>query len=514
MFKAKRSLIALSLLSACTLASGCVPALVHNRAMEPNTDTPVQFPGAPEAAGAAKANLGSRNWKDVFTSPSLQSLIDQALKNNQELNIQIQELVIAQAEVQARRGEYMPKVGVGAGAGVDRVGKFTSQGTADEANGLSQNLGDFGFGLTGSWEVDIWGKLRNAAQAAQLRYLSSVEGRNFLVTQLVAEISNSYYDLIALDNKIDILKRNIALQTQALELVRLEKQAARVTELAVQRFEAEVAKNKSVLYDLEQERVQTENRINFLVGRFPQRVPRNPAELTASLPSMVGAGVPSQLLENRPDVKQAELSLSAAKLDVDVARKNFYPSLSIDARLGFKAFNPAHLLDIPESLVGGLAGNVAAPLINRAAIEAQYRTADAKQVQAIIQYERSILQAFTDVTNQLANITNMRNAYQLRAQQVSRLSNSVELSTILFKAARADYVEVLLTRRDLLESQLELIERRKLMQQSVVNLYQALGGGWRSGPVPPATSTAPAPAPVSASKAIKAASSHPKPKQP
>jgi outer membrane protein TolC len=149
--------------------------------------------------------------------------------------------------------------------------------------------------------------------------------------------------------------------------------------------------------------------------------------------------------------------------------------------VGFKAFNPAHLLAIPESLVGNLAGNMTAPLINRSAIEAQYRTADAKQVQAIIQYERSILQAFTDVSNQLANLTNMKNAYNLRSQQVKRLSNSVDLSTVLFKAARADYVEVLLTRRDLLEAQLELIERRKLLQQSVVNLYQALGGGWRSG---------------------------------
>lgn len=484
MFKAKLSWALVGMLAAGAFASGCVPALVKSRAMEPNTETPVRFPGQQDPGGEAASpalDLGARNWSDVFTSPSLRQLIEEALSKNQELNIQLQELIIAQNEVAARRGEILPKVRIGAGAGLDRVGTFTSRGASDDGHGLPKNLGDFSFGLVGSWEVDIWGKLRNGAQSADYRYLASVEGRHFMVTQLVAEIARAYYDLLALDSKLDVLKGNIGLQTRALEMVRVEKQAARVTELAVQRFEAEVFKNKSVLYDMAQERVQVENRINFLVGRYPQAVVRHAQELKAPVPPFVRAGLPAKLLENRPDVRQAELALSAAKLDVTVARANFYPSLSLDAKIGLNSYNPAQFLN-PESLMYGLAGSLTAPLFNRSAIEAQYGTANAKQIQAIISYERTLLQAFNDVSNQVASLANTKNSYDVRTQQVGKLSKSVEMSTLLFRAARADYVEVLLTRRDLLEGEMELIERRKLVQQSVVNLYQALGGGWRTSP--------------------------------
>lgn len=326
----------------------------------------------------------------------------------------------------------------------------------------------------------MWSRLRNAAKAADYRALASVEARNFVVTQLVAEIARSYYELIALDNQLDALKRNIQIQTDALEVVRAEKQAARVTELAVQRFEAEVLKNRSRLYELEQERVQAENRINILVGRYPQPVARDAAQLKDPLPAALQAGLPSQLLENRPDVRRAQLELEAAKLDVSSTKARFYPALSIEAGVGYNAFNVVHLLNTPESLLYNLAGNLTAPLLNRAAIVADYRTANARQIQAIFEYERTLLQAFTDVANQLVKFDNLKQSYALPEQQVETLGRSVEVSTVLFQSARADYMEVLLTRRDSLDAELELIETKKTLLQAMVNLYEALGGGWRS----------------------------------
>jgi outer membrane protein TolC len=261
--------------------------------------------------------------------------------------------------------------------------------------------------------------------------------------------------------------------------VKLEKQAARVTELAVVRFEAEVLKNKSRLYDLEQQKVQTENRINFLIGRYPQTVGRNVQKLNSALPNLA-SGVPTDMLENRPDILQAELELKASKLDVQVARAEFYPALSIEAGVGFRSFNIKHLLATPESLIYNLAGNLTAPLLNRKAIEAQYRAQNARQLQAVFNYERTVLQAFTDVANQLAMTENLKKAYDLQSQQVEALAQASEISKVLFQSARADYMEVLLTRRDLLDAQMELIETRKRQWLAVVNLYQALGGGWRS----------------------------------
>jgi len=307
------------------------------------------------------------------------------------------------------------------------------------------------------------------------------KSQNFMATQIIAEIARSYYELIANDSQIEILQRNIEVQANALEVVKVQKQAARVTELAVQRFEAEVLKNKSRLSLVEQEKVQIENRINFLVGRYPQPVSRDSQAFKAPLPNDLQSGLPSQLLENRPDVRQAELELGAAKLDVKVAKAFFYPSLSIDAQVGYRSFNAAHLVTTPESVFYNLAGNLTAPLLNRAAITAQYRSANAKQLQAVFNYEKTILQAFTDVANQLAMIGNLQKSYDLRSQQVDTLARSVEISGLLFQSARADYMDVLLTRRDSLEAQLELVETRRRQFQTMVNVYQALGGGWRSG---------------------------------
>lgn len=469
----------------CASVAACVPSLEGNTPREPNKAVPKSFgdpgsaPGAPSAGGTSE---GHKTWREFFASPELRELIGTALANNQELNMQLQEIIIARNEVSARQGEYLPKVDATAGVGVDKVGKYTSQGASDEAHGVPEHLGNFTFGLRGSWEVDVWQKLRNAAKAASLRYFASIEAKNFMVTQLVAEIARSYYDLIAIDNELEVLNQNIEVQSSALEVVKLEKQAARVTELAVQRFEAEVLKNRSRLFDLQQERVQTENRINFLVGRYPQPVRRNPKTFDDPLPSVIRRGLPSQLLENRPDVRQAELELEAAKLDVKAARAAFYPGLSIDAGVGYRAFNAEHLVATPESLFYGVAGGITAPLLNRKAITAAYRSANAVQLRAVFNYERTLLQAFTDVVNQLAKVDNLEKAYALQTQQVETLARSVEVSNVLFTSARADYMEVLLTRRDSLEAQVARIETKKRQLQAMVGIYQALGGGWRAGP--------------------------------
>lgn len=463
------------------LVSGCIPTLVENPSREVSKAVPNSFrQGDDGTAAKAEASVGKKNWKEFFTSPELQELINAALKNNQELNVRMQEIIIAQTEVAARRGEYLPKLSAGLGTGIEKVGGYTSQGFSDKATGVPENLGNFGFGLTASWEIDVWGKLRDAATAADNRFQASIGGKNFMVTQLVAELARSYYELIALDNQLEVLKKNIKIQTDALEVVRAEKQAARVTQLAVQRFEAEVLKNRSRLFDLEQERVQAENRINFLVGRFPQPVHRNAAAMMDPLPEIIQAGLPSQLLENRPDVRQAELELEAAKLDVGVARANFYPSISIEAGLGYQSFNIAHLVNTPESLLYNLLGHLTAPLLNRAGIEAQYRSANARQIQAVFNYERTLLQAYTDVANQLVRYDNLKKGYALQEQQVEVLTQSIEISNVLFQSARADYMEVLLTRRDSLDAELELIETKKRLLHSMVNLYQALGGGWQN----------------------------------
>jgi NodT family efflux transporter outer membrane factor (OMF) lipoprotein len=470
-----------ALLVALLFGPGCLPSLKQNPPRDVRKVAPASFAGAQVGVDNATqtGNSAQQTWREFFGDPRLRSLIETALKNNQELNLRMQEIVIAKSEIMARQGEYIPRLGARAGAGIEKVGKYTSQGKADEANGVPKNLQHYDFGFVASWEVDIWGKLRNAAKAAALRYLSSVEGRNFMVTQLVAEIASSYYELMALDNRLEVLKRNIEIQQNALEIVKLEKQAARVTQLAVSRFEAEVLKNQSRQFELEQQRIEAENRINFLLGRFPQPVARDSQVFKGPLPNVAHSGVPSQLLENRPDIRAAELELEAAKLDVKSAKASFYPSLSIEAGVGYESFNIKHLVATPASLLYNLAGNLTAPLLNRKAIKAQYYTANARQLQAVFSYERTLLQAYTEVVNKLAMIKNLQQSYDLRSKQVATLTQSIEISNVLFQSARADYMEVLLTRRDSLDAEMELIETKNQQMRALVDIYQALGGGWR-----------------------------------
>ena len=189
--------------------------------------------------------------------------------------------------------------------------------------------------------------------------------------------------------------------------------------------------------------------------------------------------MPSQLLANRPDIRQAELELAASRLDVKVARAQFYPSFNISAMLGFNAFNPTYLVKFPESLIASLAGDLAGPLINKSAIKAQYLSANARQLQAVYNYERSILNGYIRVANQLSNISNLQKTYGQKVKQVEALLKSVEISDALYKAARADYFEVLMTQRDALEARLDLADIKKGQLSAVVSMYKELGGGWQ-----------------------------------
>lgn len=445
-----------------------------------NTSTPASYQGSQDTLNSAKTQ-----WNQFFKDPHLISLIDTALKNNQELNIVMQEITIAKAEVRAKKGEFLPSANLQVGAGVDKVGRYTRNGALEANNEIApgkefpEPMSDMIVGVNASWEVDIWRKLRNSRDAAANRYLASVEGKNFMVTHLVSEIANSYYELVALDNKLQILNQTIEIQSNALQIVKMQKIAGMVSELAVKKFEAEVLKNQSHVYFIRQSIIEAENKINFLVGRFPQPVERNSANFTDLVPDTIYSGIPSQLLQNRPDIRKAELELVATKFDLKAARADFYPSLRLTAGAGFNAFNVRYFIKAPQSLIYNIAGDLIAPLINRNAIKAKYFSANAKQIQAAYNYEKAILNGYIEVTNSLSKISNLKKSYDLKTQQVQALTQSITISTNLFSNARADYMEVLMTQRDAVESKFELIEMKQQQLSCWISMYQALGGGWK-----------------------------------
>jgi NodT family efflux transporter outer membrane factor (OMF) lipoprotein len=470
------------------LTSLCVAALMLQACGIPEMTTKkveLNLPDSFRPGLTQKMNTATVKWKEFFDDPNLLGLIDIAVANNKEVNIIMQRINVAENEIQARKGAYLPFVNIGAGADGDKVGKYTRSGAVEDGLTLANGqpfptlLGNYQFGLFSTWELDVWKKLRNATQVAVLEYMATKEGKNFLVTNLVAEVAHAYYELIALDNQLENLKQNIAIQQNGLEMVQQLQLFARTNSLAVKRYQAEVAKNQSKKYEIMQQITVVENRINFLLGRTPQPIQRASTGFMDIKPKVLKSGIPSQLLQNRPDIRKAELELSAADLNIEVARANFYPSFGIKAGIGFEAFALKYLINTPESLAASIAGELAAPLVNKNAITAEYKNSNAKQIQAAYEYEQTILNAYTEVSNQISNIDNLEKNYQLKRNQVDSLVQSIDVASQLFISARADYLEVLLTQRDALDAKKELIETKQKQISAMVDLYKSLGGGWQ-----------------------------------
>lgn len=460
-----------------TVAACKVPALVPAPA---KSEIPATYNNNSDTSHSAVIP-----WRQFFRDSCLTRLIDTALAHNQELAITLQDIVIAQNDILVKRGKLKPEIRAGGAAGIDKVGRYTSQGAGDASTEIKAGkpvpewLPDWRLGAMATWEADIWKKLRNDKEAATQRYFATVEGKNFVITSLVAELASAYYELLSLDNQLAIVRQTIGLQQDALEIMKVQKTAARVTELAVKKFEAEVLNTQSLEYDILQQIREKENEINFLAGRYPQPVERSrDGFLEMPLP-LLHSGVPSQLLSNRPDIRKAEWELSAAQLDVKVARAEFYPSFELSAALGLNAFKPAYLVKLPESILFSLAGDLAGPLINKNAIRAEFSNANARQLQALYNYEKTILNACIEVSSGLSAISNLEKAYQLKSNETETLIRSVAIANDLFKSARADYFEVLMTQRDALSAKLELVANKMEQWKAVTGLYRSLGGGWQ-----------------------------------
>jgi len=460
--------------------AGCgIPKL---RAPEAGPALPPDFAGKTSPENSAQLGI-----EEFFGDPVLTKMIAQGLDCNQELKILNQEVQVANNEVLARRGAYLPFVTLGTRAGLDKNSRFTPIGAAEEeleylpGKHFPQAPGDFA--VTGNlfWQIDLWRELRNARDAAAQRYRSAVERRNYFATRLVAEIAENYYELAALDKRLEILNQTISIQEQSLKVAEANKEAARGTELGVQRFLAEVRKNESERLIVRQRIIEVENRVNFLVGSYPQPVDRQSWDFINLDSRVLSVGVPSQLLLNRRDIREAEREVAASGLDVMVARARFFPRLDITAGVGFEAFSPRYLFD-PGAFVANAAGDLIVPLINRKAIQADYQSANARQLQAVYNYQRTVLNAFTEVVNRVSKVENYRRSVEIKQQQLASLEASVQVASNLFQSARVEYVEVLLAQRDLQEARTVLVETKQQQLSAIVNAYQALGGGclWSS----------------------------------
>lgn len=441
----------------------------------------------PDSFPVSTANTGAKlpAWRNYFKDSLLTNLIDSALSNNPDLQITLQRVEMAANDLKQAKGALLPTVGANVAFQHRKFGYYTMDDAGNRTTYIMPGrfvptyLPDYFAGFQTSWEADIWGKLKSRKNAAKARFFSSMEGVHIAVTTLVSDVSLTYFELQALDQELSIIRQAILLQQAALEVVKLQKDASVTTELAVKQFEAQVLNTRSLEYKTIQQIIIQENKLNLLLGRFGGSIARSKLSAENSLADSAVVGLPSALLVNRPDIRQAEHELTAAGFDLQAARRAFYPSLTLTGFAGMQSFKTGFLLNFPKSLAYNMLSGMTAPMLNRTAIKAQYRNASARQQEAALKYRRTVIQGYLEVATELSNIANLRAYTQYKTQEVSALNQSVTISDDLFRTGKATYLEVLMIQHNALLSGLEMTEAEKYKRQAFVNLYKALGGGWQ-----------------------------------
>jgi outer membrane protein, multidrug efflux system len=434
----------------------------------PKITTPEGFRMA-DSDGAA-TSIANLPWWDLLKDEELQKLIRIALEENKDL----QRAVAAVEEFQARlfiaRTDFAPQMDLTANApSFGRRTIFLFPGFPNPFNYYLQgNL---------SWELDIWGRIRRSNEAARGDLLAREEGRRAVILQLVGGVAEAYFDLLQFDMQLDIARRTLKSWEESVRIAQARLRQGVISKLDADQFEAERANAAARAAEFERQMVQKENQLSVLLGRMPHQIPRGRSLTEQVLPPAVPPGLPSDLLQRRPDVVQAEQNLAAATARIGIAKADRFPKLSITGILG--AASPQLSRLVADETAFGVAGpSLTGPLLNAQILGFQQEANEAQARQAIAQYEQSILVAFREVEDALVAVRTAREQREAQVQQVEALRSALRLANIRYKGGLANYLDVLIAQRNLFEAELALTGTHRLHLVSVVLLYKALGGGW------------------------------------
>lgn len=446
---------------------------------------PEEFKGAEKDTTLSIAQL---SWENYFQDPRLKTLIGSALVNNQDHLMTLERIKASRAMMQAAKAGLLPAVSGMAGASQRKFGEYTMDGVGNFDTNFSEFVPedkkipdpykDFIIGASFEWELDIWGKLTNRKKSAVARFIASEEMAKAVRTWLVSEVASNYYELLAIDAEIDVLNENIRLQEIGLRLITELKEGGRANQLAVDQFEALVLNTKAQLEAKIRQQRSTEYGLTRLVGSL--EIPSDRIELDSAVerPRVREMGLPAQMLQYRPDVKEAEYLLQASRFDVNSAKAAFYPSINLFGMAGFNAFDFSKLFFAPASTAYQIGAGLMAPIFNRRQIQAAFEVAKADQRIALLEYEKRTLNAYLEVLDLINQIQALENQLKLKQYEVSVQERSVENSNTLFSVGYANYLEVINAQSRALESAIELADLKASRLQANVQLYRALGGGW------------------------------------
>ncbi len=459
---------ALLLVAAITL-QGCFVARDYVRPdLEIETETLYRTENLPTDS----VSIADISWRDLFTDQYLNQYIEEGLQNNMDIRIALQQMTAAKAYAKQGKAGYLPTLSVGPNYTHQEYSENSQFGSI-----FSGGLDTYDITANLSWEADIWGKIRSNKRATQAAYLQSVAGHQAVKTQLISSIANTYYNLLALDAQLEVTKQTIATRESSVETIKALKDAGQVTQVAVDQNIAQYNSARALQVDIETAIFKTENTLSILLGKSPQRFERSSLD-TQKVKKDIQLGVPATLLSNRPDVMAAEYGLIQSFELTNVAKSSLYPSLTLTASGGLQSLELDNLLNA-NSLFATLVGGLTQPLLNQRKLKTQKEVAIAQQEQSLLQFKKALLVAGSEVSNALFTYESETKKFVFKKNEVEALRTAEANSEELLKNGYANYLDLLTARQSALSAELNLITNKLSQLSATVELYRALGGGWK-----------------------------------
>ena len=460
----------LALLLLGLLLAGCTVGPKYQR---PAIDTPAAYrsESATQTTVAAAESLGNEKWWDVFQDPVLRQLIRTALQQNYDVQIAATRVLEAQAELGIARANQFPMAGAAAQAFSERNPKISSAFPSYVAN-----VGEVDLSVI--WNLDFWGKYRRETEAARANLLASEWGRRAVLTTVVSSVASSYFQLRELDLALEISKSTLVSRQDSLRLTNVLAKNGSASLLDVRQSEELVYTSAETIPDLERQIAQQENALSILLGENPGDIPRGRALTEQPNPPSVPAGLPSELLERRPDIREAEETLIAANAEIGVAKAAYFPDISLTGTAGFESYALTKLFNASSGL-WNTAGTLTQPVFEAGSLHAGMRLAEAQEQQMLLTYKQTIQGAFQQVSDSLVAYQKDREFREQQQLLTSAAQQADQLSNTLYQHGGASYLQVLTSETDYFAAELSLAQAQLNERLSLVQLYNALGGGWQ-----------------------------------
>lgn len=451
----------------------CVSKLAYT---EPEVQLPEKFQYTATADTASVANL---EWKEFFNDPILRDLIEKGIKNNYDLQIALKQVAASQEKLKQAKYLQYPDVGFGVNSQISRPSKNSMNGQSLNLFLGQSHVEDYNAAFNLSWEADIWGKIKNQQEVSRMQYLQTYEATKAIQTQVVAAIAQGYYNLLMLDKQLSIAKANLELSNNTLSITQKMWESGDTTSLGVQQATAQKQSTELLISQLEQNIAIQENALSILVGENPNKVNRTIEMSDTSLPQDISAGLPAAMVSRRPDVRQQELILLESNAMVGIAQANMYPSLKITATGGVNSFKFDNWFQIPASLFGSVLGGITQPIFQKRQLKTDLEVAKIQREKNVLAFRQSVLNAVGEVSDALVSNESLKVQEQKAAEQVQTLKEGIKSAQLLYKGGMANYLEVITAQANSLQAELNLASVKRQRLSSIVDLYRALGGGWK-----------------------------------